>query len=383
MTAKIVIPVVVAVLAALLIALFTGAAGKVKDWLFPTKVTVSGRVVVGGQPADGVQLALDGHPVDPTDAQGEFVLQGVTKGDHTLVLRKVGTAPRKPYTFSVGESDKKLDPIVLDPLVFVRFVFDQGQPGPTVHYDAYAWLLGRQQALKRVKSVLYELPVWVGKPPAKGAPKQPFCHAVSGDVDFGFLGQHSADPVVATVTLRTGKRFKVAGFPNLPGPAHPDCGPTSPPPPQPPPPQPPPPQPPPPPGPRTVPDVVGQSFESAASELQSFGFRVVRTDVESDEPEGVVVSQRPEGGTSQRPGATITVSVSKGATTLVTVPDVTDHTQADATVKLQDNKFKVLVVARGVSDPSEDGIVLDQDPPGGTQAASGATVTIVVGKLSP
>jgi len=35
------------------------------------------------------------------------------------------------------------------------------------------------------------------------------------------------------------------------------------------------------------------------------------------------------------------------------------------------------------TDPSADGIVLSQDPPGGTKAAPGTTVTIFVGRLLP
>ena len=223
LTAKIVVPVVVAVLAAVIIALLTGAAGKAKEWLFPTKVTVTGTVLIGGSAAEGVCLTLDDHPVEPSDEQGAFVIQDVGKGAHELVLRKLGTWPRKPYKFTVGDNDKELRALSLEPLVSVRFVYDQGQPAATVHYETYVWLLGRPMAVKQVESVLYELPVWLGKPRQPGAPQQPFCYAVAGDVDFGFLGQHSADPVIATVALRNGRRFRVAGFPNLPGQAHPNC----------------------------------------------------------------------------------------------------------------------------------------------------------------
>ena len=386
LTTKVVLPVLVAVIAALVIAIVTPLGDKVKEWLFPTKVTVTGSVLVGGQPTEGVSLTLDGEPVDPTDVQGEFVLADVGKGEHELALEKVGTSPRKPYRFTVGDSDKKLQPLTLQPLVGVRFVHDEGQPAATVHYQAYVWLLGRPKALSRVKSVVYELPVWVGKGPVTASAK-PFCYSVAGDVDFGFLGQHIADPVIATVTLRDGGQFKVAGLPNLPGQAHPDCAPDSPPPPPsgPPPPQPPPPPPPPPPGPvtRSVPDVVGHPFESAVAELGSAGFNVARREVDSDDPKGLVVGQAPEAGTSQAPGATITLDVSKGPTTLVTVPDVTDHSEADANAKLQDNGFEVRVLRQPVSDPNSDGIVLSQSPAGGTQRSSGSTVTIVVGHFSP
>lgn len=359
---------------------------------------MTGTVVIEQQPVEGVQLTLDGHRVDPTDEQGRFVLENVGKGDHKLVLRRVGTWPRKPYKFSVGKSDKNVGKLALQPLVVPRFTYDQGNPAQTVRYQAHVWLLGRPAALKRVKSVLYELPVWIGKPPATGAVQQPFCYATTGQVDFGFLGQHSGDPVIATVNLRSGDRFKVVGFPNPAGEAPPqNCplngssavsrggggggpsggggsggggggggstgggGVTY----------------------RIVPNVVGKSFENAFSELARSGFGVVRIDVESDDAQGVVVDQSPRGRTSQPLRTRITLKVSKGPITVVTVPDVTNASQADATVKLQDNNFKVHPVTQAVSDPSQDGVVVTQDPPGGTQAKFGSTVTINVGKFQP
>ena len=44
--------------------------------------------------------------------------------------------------------------------------------------------------------------------------------------------------------------------------------------------------------------------------------------------------------------------------------------------------FKVKVTNQAVTDPSEQGIVLDQQPAGGTNAPAGSTVTIVVGKYT-
>jgi len=41
----------------------------------------------------------------------------------------------------------------------------------------------------------------------------------------------------------------------------------------------------------------------------------------------------------------------------------------------------VHIVSQPVTDPNQDGIVLSQDPSGGTKAKPGTTVTIVVGHL--
>jgi eukaryotic-like serine/threonine-protein kinase len=131
-----------------------------------------------------------------------------------------------------------------------------------------------------------------------------------------------------------------------------------------------------------VPSVIGQNVASATSALQAAGFAVATKSVESSEPKDIVVDQNPNAGTSEPPGTTITLSVSKGPKTS-TVPDVTSQDQTSAQTELQASGFKVKVESQPVSDKSQDGIVLSQNPTGGTQAPQGSTVTIVVGKFSP
>jgi eukaryotic-like serine/threonine-protein kinase len=129
-----------------------------------------------------------------------------------------------------------------------------------------------------------------------------------------------------------------------------------------------------------VPNVIGQTFESANSTLLARGFAVARRDVESSEPKGVVVDQSPAAETFQAPGTKITLSVSKGPKT-ATVPDVTSLSQPDAIEQLTASGFKARVVTQPVTDPDQDGIVQSQDPAGGTQKAPGSTVTIAVGRF--
>ena len=57
------------------------------------------------------------------------------------------------------------------------------------------------------------------------------------------------------------------------------------------------------------------------------------------------MAQSPEAGSYQPPGATISLSVSKGPTTS-TVPDVTSLAQADALAQLRASGFKVHIVAQ-------------------------------------
>ncbi len=134
------------------------------------------------------------------------------------------------------------------------------------------------------------------------------------------------------------------------------------------------------PEPISVPYVVGLSFSQASAQLRGAGFEVQRQDVESNQPAETVIDQNPHGNTSASRGSTVTLRVSKGPTTS-TVPDVTSQDQATATATLRRSGFKVEVVRQPVDDPSQNGIVLDQNPPGGTQAPQKSTVTIYVGNF--
>ena len=134
------------------------------------------------------------------------------------------------------------------------------------------------------------------------------------------------------------------------------------------------------PKPVSVPNVVGLSYDQASATLQSEGFGVKRVNVDSDQPKDQVVSQEPSG--TAAPGATVTLSVSKGPKQ-ATVPDVTSQDEDSARSTLQSAGFEVAVQREDVGDPGLDGIVLSQSPTGGTKAAKGSTVTIVVGNFVP
>jgi beta-lactam-binding protein with PASTA domain/predicted Ser/Thr protein kinase len=137
-------------------------------------------------------------------------------------------------------------------------------------------------------------------------------------------------------------------------------------------------------GPRpiAVPNVVGQAYESAASTLQGAGFGVAREDVESEEAAGIVVAQSPAAGSQQSRGSTVTLQVSEGPPT-ESVPDVTSQDEAQASVLLDEAGFAVEVQDQETDDESLDGLVISQDPPGGTELEQGETVTIVVGRFVP
>ncbi len=130
-----------------------------------------------------------------------------------------------------------------------------------------------------------------------------------------------------------------------------------------------------------VPNVVGLPYESAASTLQGANFAVAREEVDSDQPKGTVVDQSPNGNELTSKGSTIRLQVSKGPTTEA-IPDVTSQSSDSARETLVTSGFKVKVVEQDTDDPSLDGLVISQDPPGGDQGKPGQTVTIFVGRFT-
>jgi serine/threonine-protein kinase len=130
----------------------------------------------------------------------------------------------------------------------------------------------------------------------------------------------------------------------------------------------------------TVPDVTGLEQSSAEGRLSAEGLGVAVQQVESDQPNGQVVSQSPTGGTKVGPGARVTITVSKGRPQ-VDVPDVTGMSAASALAKLRAAGLSPVKKTRSTTNQDEDGQVLDERPGGGAQVDKGRTVVIVVGKF--
>jgi serine/threonine-protein kinase len=135
-------------------------------------------------------------------------------------------------------------------------------------------------------------------------------------------------------------------------------------------------------GPRpvSVPNVVGQAYDSAASTLQGQGFAVAKRLVDSEQPAGVVVDSDPKPGSSVAPGSSITLLVSKGPKEQQ-VPSVENLDVDTAKGILHDSGFKWKIVFQDTTDGSLDGVVITQDPAAATKAPPGTVVTLTVGRL--
>ena len=126
-----------------------------------------------------------------------------------------------------------------------------------------------------------------------------------------------------------------------------------------------------------VPSVVGESLDRALSDLRdaNLRWRVVRVD--SDEPEGQVVSQAPTAGASVDEGSRVTLRVSKGPRPLA-VPNVTGQPFESASSTLLGRGFAVKRVDVEANDPR--GTVVGQSPDAGTFQPPGTTITLSVSK---
>jgi beta-lactam-binding protein with PASTA domain/predicted Ser/Thr protein kinase len=137
-------------------------------------------------------------------------------------------------------------------------------------------------------------------------------------------------------------------------------------------------------GPRqvAVPDVVGLTKQAAQQTLGDQGFQVATTEEGSDTATpGTVVRQDPAARTQADPGATVTIVVAR-AIPKVFVPDLVGRSETEASDTLTAAGLVPRVSLRDVTDPNEDGIVLDQKPPPGKQVKTGAPVRIFVGRFT-
>jgi len=130
----------------------------------------------------------------------------------------------------------------------------------------------------------------------------------------------------------------------------------------------------------TVPDVTGLTRASAEARLRDEGLEVSAQEQESDVAEGDVISQNPTAGTRVSRGATVTIVVSTGKPQ-VDVPDVVGMSEERATSRLSGVGLSPVRQERTVTDPAQDGVVIEQRPGAGTQVDEGREVVIVVGVL--
>jgi beta-lactam-binding protein with PASTA domain/predicted Ser/Thr protein kinase len=131
----------------------------------------------------------------------------------------------------------------------------------------------------------------------------------------------------------------------------------------------------------TVPSVVGETLQQATATLHQAGFNPVPTFVDSTAPANQVIHQSPAPNSSAAQGSTVDLEVSNGPPP-TSVTDVVGETSQQATQDLENAGFKVSTQYVTVTDATQNNVVQSQNPPGGSSAPQGSTVTITVGQYS-
>ena len=125
-----------------------------------------------------------------------------------------------------------------------------------------------------------------------------------------------------------------------------------------------------------VPDLVGMTVEEAENQVGD-DFEIVEAGSEEGEaPVNTILSQDPEVGGRAEKGSEISVTVV--GTRVADVPNVVRQSSETAQRTLEVAGFKV-AVQRRESSSEEEGLIVGQDPQGGTSAEVGSVVRITVG----
>jgi eukaryotic-like serine/threonine-protein kinase len=125
----------------------------------------------------------------------------------------------------------------------------------------------------------------------------------------------------------------------------------------------------------TVPSVVGLPLDEATARLREAELRTRATQVFSEEPEGIVVSQSPAAGEEARRDSAVRVNVSKGPGE-TTVPDLVGLTREEAEAALEEARLSATVVEVPSDEPAD--TVVAQNPPAGQTVRVGGRVRLNV-----
>ncbi|BCL14931.1 Stk1 family PASTA domain-containing Ser/Thr kinase [Micromonospora sagamiensis] len=132
----------------------------------------------------------------------------------------------------------------------------------------------------------------------------------------------------------------------------------------------------------TIPgNLEGSRYENVEAQLKALKLVPERKDVNSDEPEGLVVNLTPASGKSVPEGSKVVVEVSRG--NVRQVPDVVGESEEDAKEELREAGYEVKVRKGDEVPKDQAGRVTYQTPKGGSSLARGQTVTITVSQPAP
>ena len=133
-----------------------------------------------------------------------------------------------------------------------------------------------------------------------------------------------------------------------------------------------------------MPRVTGFGQTLALRRLNTARLRPQVVYRKSDPPANRVLQQSPAPGSTLRRNSPVSLVVSAGPSPqpTTTVPSVVGQDQATAANNLKNAGFKVVVLNSPVTNQNKNGVVVDEQPQGGSGVPAGSQVTIFVGRFS-
>jgi len=143
-----------------------------------------------------------------------------------------------------------------------------------------------------------------------------------------------------------------------------------------------------------VPDLEGTTLIDARRLVRKAGLVIEIKRVPNAQLLGTVVAQAKKRGTHVKRGTHMLVTVSMGQPTStsktptrsesqpIAVPDVAGEDEITATQDLQNAGLAVRAIDQDTTNPSQDGLVVEQTPAANASVQPGATVTIYVGRYT-
>lgn len=129
-----------------------------------------------------------------------------------------------------------------------------------------------------------------------------------------------------------------------------------------------------------VENYIGKTRDEAKELIEAQGLILdVNTVEDENEPDGVVLGQKPEEGTSVDKGSTVTLEINELPDS-VPVPPLKGLTKEEAQKTLEDNSLKIGSVEEAFNEEVEEGKVIYSNPDGGYSVKRGTAVKVIISK---
>ena len=132
----------------------------------------------------------------------------------------------------------------------------------------------------------------------------------------------------------------------------------------------------------SVPDLTGMTQEEAKSKAEEVGLKFKAEEkVDNNAEKGKVLEQEPAASKKIKKGETVTAVIA--TKDQVSIPGVLGAPQDDALAVLQEASLNCRVIMEGTQDQARNGIIIGQEPAGGSTVDVGTSIELFVGVYQP